>query len=261
VARLFNDAASDYAGLTQAVVNRPFVYGCWVYTDTVALTQCAMSLGNSATATPYFALHCDGAAAGDPVTWYQRDDAAGTAFTNTTSGFVANTWHHICAIEAATDSRSVFIDGGGKGTNATARGALTLNRTGIGCLLRTGTVFHFSGRIAWPAFWDLSVWPGATGPDKAAAFEAAALPGLAAGIPPWKFPLGLVACWPLWGYHSPEIDLMGAYDLTLSGTTRAEGPPVSPMWMMRRSGLFVPAAWLDREYPRGVGRGLMRGVA
>lgn len=216
MARLFDDGSSEYGVALAAPVSvEPFTLACWAWSDDLTIGQTPLALGGSG-GTPLYEIHWAGNQADDLIRAWARDDASASGYAKTATGYSANTWHHTCAVFAATNARYSYIDGGSKGTNVTGLGACTLDRSAVGCLYRGSAAVFFSGVVAWASIWN-------------AALNDAEVAILASGVLPWKIrPANLLACWPLWGLHSPEIDLLGTYNLTLTGTVRADGPPVAP---------------------------------
>ena len=68
MARLFDDAQSEYLEIDSAVVSLPFSVSCWFYTDTIAIYETLFFMGDKDDATEYYCLRASGAAADDPVT-------------------------------------------------------------------------------------------------------------------------------------------------------------------------------------------------
>jgi len=141
----------------------------------------------------------------------------------TSTGYSANTWYHTAGIWVSLEERHVYIEGGSKGSNYDAVGAMkNHDRTAIGMSRDSSVEAPMSGMIAEAAIYDLSDWPGATDSDKADNFEKI-LPSLAKGFTPLHFPLGLKAYWPL---IRGLNDRVGGYNLTASGTVVADHPRV-----------------------------------
>ena len=230
MALLFDNAASQYlsraAGVAAAV---PLAMACWFYSDDATTAQALLYIGSGVSNNDGWMLLVNGSTAGDPV-----QARTNTVAASSSTGYTANTWHHAAGIFATATDRRAFIDGGSKGTNA-SNATPTPNNTFIG--RRTSDLF-MSGRIAEMGVWSLAGYPGATDVLKADAWEAAVLPALARGVPPGRFREGLLGYWPLWGIHSPEIDLAtGVHSMVLNaGPVRANHPPVVPF--SRR--LWVP---------------------
>jgi hypothetical protein len=233
MARLFDDAASEYLQYGGAVVSAvPFVLACWFRSDSVTVNQTLLSIADTAGDSHFFRMAAMGAVAGDPIR-AQCSSASGSVQADTSSGFSANTWHHACAAFATATDRRVYLDGGSKGTDANNRTPAGLDTTAIGTLRRNSISQYMSGRIAWAAIWDLTNWPGATGTDKADGFEARALPGLADGYSPLFWPLGLTAFWPLGGLRlnnsgnaaNSDWDVVGGYHMDPQNTPSVADHP------------------------------------
>jgi hypothetical protein len=81
-------------------------------------------------------------------------------------------------------------------------------------------------------FAELTYWSDALGASEIAA--------LAGGVSPASVrPTKLTHYWPLWGTHSPEINLVrGASSGTLTGTSRANGPPIAPFMLEQQRAQF-----------------------
>jgi len=225
MARLFDDAASDYLRIEQAVLSAaPFAVACWCNIDDDTANSQLLFMGDKDVTNDYFSLGARRAALNNTIyanSWQSGEGGIG-GLAETSTSYTTNTWHHACGIWASSTDRRALIDGGSKGTNATDVTPINLDRTSIGIMDDSTPSTPASGHIAEMAIWDLSDWPGATGGDKADAFEIV-LPSLADGFSPLCFPLGLVAYWPL---IRTLNDKVGGYNLTASGTTVSAHPRI-----------------------------------
>ena len=107
-------------------------------------------------AQAYFGMWGGGGIAGDPViaTAYE----AGAANVQTTTGFTVGAWHTGAAVFSAANARASYIDGGSKGTNATAKTPAGLDTTYIGAYHNgTSIVAYLSGNIAACALYDVAL--------------------------------------------------------------------------------------------------------
>jgi hypothetical protein len=102
-------------------------------------------------------LYANGGAAGDPLTVEIDGPTAGPVSKNTSTGYSANTWHHACVVFSATNSRSVYLDGGGKATETTETGNPIVDRTGIGVVYRNTPAAYTDGRIAEAGIWNVAL--------------------------------------------------------------------------------------------------------
>lgn len=147
--------------------------------------------------------------AGDQVHAYNWDGNADKVSAACTAG----TWNHWIWRHAGGEL-SLVKDGVFVGAVPSG------NSTGITNSLRLGNTSgsgFLEGDIAELAFWNVDL-----GSSECLA--------LGRGFAPDRIRrLSLTGYWPLWGIHSPETDLSGNNrNLTLTGTTRADHPPVVP---------------------------------
>lgn len=216
MARLFDDAASDKLEFDVApLTTTPFSMGCWFNPDVTTKSMTLMSISDKDATNQQHALIADGAtllSAGDPVVAASRGVTFG--FASTSTAFSASVWQHALGVWGSATDRRVYLNGGGKGTNASNKTATNLDRISIGVLGDSSPSNFMDGLIADAALWNVSL-----SDDDAAA--------LAAGVSPLLIrPDALVAYWPLIGAYSPEIDEVGAFPLTLTGTAQADHPPI-----------------------------------
>lgn len=210
MARLFDDASTEYLGNVGAVVlAEPMTLAGWFYSDLDG-GQTIVSVGDSA-GTHYFGLQLRGQDGGDPVV--AKSFGSANVHASSTSGYSVNTWHHGVAVFAANDDRAAFIDGGNKGTESTASTVSTPDASSIGVSADSTPYGYFSGRIAEVGVWD-------------AALTDVEVAILAAGYSPlFVRPQNLVAYWPL--IRDEDQDRVGGYHLTAYNTPSiATHPPV-----------------------------------
>lgn len=125
--------------------------------------------------------------------------ASGAPATSTTS-ISSSGWHHFAGVASSASSRSIYVDGVNENTNSTTSTPSGVNYTQIGSL---AGVVYMEGLIAEAAIWS-------------EALDAGEIAALAKGVSPLMVrPSALAAYWPLVGRTSPEIDLVGGFNLTL----------------------------------------------
>ena len=224
MARLFDDASSEYLYINQAIVSGlPFAVVCLFNTDDAdpGEPQALIGIGDKDTNTDSHQLFLFEDT--DNVFIHAQSFKSPTVGGVSTSISVApNIWHHAAALFVATNDRRVLVNAGSKGTNNTVVNPVNLDCTAISKSPRDTAHYYVSGLIAEAAIYDLSVWPGATASDKADNFEKI-LPSLTKGFTPLFYPLGLKAYWPL---IRGLNDRVGGYNLTASGTTVSAHPRV-----------------------------------
>lgn len=150
-----------------------------------------------------------------------------SAVTSTTVGD-AN-WHHGLAVFAAAASRAAYLDGGSKGTQTTSKTPSGINKTAIGSW-NSGTNEGLTGDIAHVAIWNVAL-----------SDDDALMLGTYKVSPLLIRPSNLVLYLPYIGRDSPEIDIIGQRNFTVSGaTTAATEPPMLSLPGRRR--IFLPSA-------------------
>lgn len=229
-ARTFN-GTSCFVGTSPPWSNEPdnMTIACWGYATSLTTLTTMVGYGVSSSGDNRGGLVFGGTIAGDPITYYS--DPSANYFRSTTTGYSINTWHHCVALREAGDN-SAFIDGGSQGTPATTTGLTGVDRIGIGCMPYNGTNnFIMTGRVAWPAMWDVALTDG----------EIAAL---AAGASPLTIrPKNLIWFVPLIGTSGNVVDIIGGTTLTEQSTPgAAEAPPV-----------FLGGAWPANYTPAAGG--------
>lgn len=226
MARLFNDAANDEAENTAAVVTAPpFTLACHCRTNDVDVTGAMMGLSRTSAANHYFGISIAGAAAGDFARAFVRS-GAGEVNAISSTGVTINTDHHVCGVYAASNSRFIYLDGGSKVESTTNVVPASIDQTSLGYVERNASpVYYFSGSV-----WEAAIWNAALTDREVAALANAYSPLLIR-------PQSLVAYWPLFGRTSPEIDLLGGFPMTLTGTVISNhGRMIYPA----NEGLYLP---------------------
>lgn len=190
-----------------ALTGVPISIACWFNVASAVITYNLCLISNSSVSN-YFGLDLsNGAPANGTVGALTA--IAGEAFAKSTTTFSASSWNHACAVFDSITSRSAFLNGGGKGTNATSKTPASLAKTTVGAARSTTTTFSpINGSIAEVAIWS-------------AALDDAEVASLATGICPRLIrPSSLTAYWPLIGRFSPELDFgnNGVFPLTMNGT-------------------------------------------
>lgn len=140
--------------------------------------------------------------------------SAASALSSTVA--TAAAWSHLCGVAAGVADRRVYLNGGGKGTNATSLTPTGLNRTSIGMEDNVVQSRALAGAAA-----EIGIWNIALSDADAAILAAGASPLLV-------HPEALVLYAPLWGQSSPEQNLLNATGLTVVGSVvdANDHPPV-----------------------------------
>lgn len=213
------DGSSHYTVLGATDTSPPLTVSCKVRASTNAANMTAVGLAQSSGDLDYWILAYLGAS-GDAIRW-QASMASGTvvdfAVTSTTISDTA-AWHHLCGVEASSADRRVYLDGGGKGTNATlVTPSMPAPRTGIGLTPRTSLDLKWQGAVAQVAIWNV-------------ALTDEEVLSLAQGKHPFLVRLGsLIAYYPLDAHNAAgAVDMVSGLHLTtVTGTpTSTDSPPI-----------------------------------
>lgn len=142
----FVSGANDYLFRNEAVLTVvPVSFAVWFRVEALTGgTQTLCELGQFGS-QDRFILVFDDPTAGDPLIC-QAKQGATNANATTTTGVTVGQWHLATAVFETTTDRRVFIDGGSKGTNATAATPAGLNRTHMARSVSDG--FNLNGQIA-----------------------------------------------------------------------------------------------------------------
>ncbi|MGH9857269.1 MAG: LamG-like jellyroll fold domain-containing protein [Acidobacteriota bacterium] len=165
---------------------------------------------------------------GDSTVRYQVRDLVGNA-NATSTGTIADTttWHHIAAQSAASNDHDLFIDGSADGSSGTDRSPSSID------------VFQISSGIGGDPLESIVAQVGVW----AAALTAAEIAALASGVSPYFIrPGSLRAYYPWLGYHSPDLDIIGGFNLSVTGTVKNLDEPNVSMPFRRSKRIMRLAA-------------------
>ncbi len=200
----FFDGSNDKLQIDSPVISgTPFTMCGWFNSNNVDDNQQIVGVFDVAGDTDYYRIQVGGGISGDPIRAQIKSSSA-TANVDSTTGYSANVWNHACLVGAADNDWSIYLNGGSKGTSNTSVIPAGLDNTAIGIRATASPAAPLNGEIAEVAIWNV-------------ALTDAEVAILAAGFSPLLVnPQGLVAYWPLIGRTSPEIDLVGGNNLTVT---------------------------------------------
>ena len=204
--RLFDDTVPHFleADGTPPVVAAPFTFVTWAQLDDLTDQGAVLSIGDKDVSDMVWTISYDGVTGGDPIKGQVVDGTQTNVFT--TTGMTVNTWHHGAFVEASATSHNILIDGGSKATKTDNKSPVGADRVSIGRKASNGGVQNHSGKVGQAAIYDKAL----TDEDNES---------LAAGANPKRVQSdNLVALWPING-RSPEPDIVGGFDLTVTGAT------------------------------------------
>ena len=144
---LFDDGSSEYlTNGNAAVITYPITMACWVNTNDLSVNQSLIIIADTATSNNFHQLYIE---QGLDMLRVRSDDATATiAFATTTTAMSINTWHHACGVFTSSTNRAVFLDGGGKGTDALDVTPVGLDSTTIAVRRTNFNQWYLSGMIA-----------------------------------------------------------------------------------------------------------------
>lgn len=200
MARTFVAASSQNLEGTAPVTAVPCTFAAWMYkTDDAANLQ-GVAIGDVV-----------GGGGGRLSLIYSATEvvqaqAVGVGGTDTASSSASgslNAWVHGAAVFASSTSRTAYLNGGNAGSETSSNTQSGIDTVRIGQVALSGGAFG-DGSVAEAAVWDIDL-------------TAAEVAVLAKGVSPlFVRPANLVAYWPLIGRHSPEPDIVGGFNLTLT---------------------------------------------
>lgn len=233
-------STSNYLELGSAIKSgAPMSVSAWGFTSITGAQQNIFTI-NAATNTNDFQLYVDAA---NKVNW-NAVGAGSNAIATTTTTFSANTWFHMMGVEVSTSSRAAYLNGAGKGTNATARTPASLVRTVIGAFHGATVLVPWApagtGRIA-----EVGVW--------SVALADADVATLALGVCPLLVhPESLIAYWPLIGTYSPEINLLSNTSVMSITGSLSQSAHTRVLRSSQRQVITPPAAAAAVKVPWGL---------
>jgi hypothetical protein len=234
MARSFTAASSQYlennsSPVGATALDTGITLAAWWYANDTNTNESVFGLEDG-TNTLIYDLRVRGDLAGDEISALGYD---GSQFLSMSMspGFSATTWNHIAGTwydDGGTPTVQSWFNGTTDGTNTNvsfSESGKSIEAVRVGSI--SGSGVFFDGNIAECAMWD-------------AQLVQAEIDILAAGYSPlFVRPASLVAYWPLIGRTSPEIDIVGGYNMTLTnGPTTAAHPTV-----------FYPSVTLNPQQP------------
>lgn len=210
--------AANYLRYSSAILTAtPLSMSAWGYTPVTGSFQRMLGIYNSASALNFFSLCVDTTNNVEAVT----TDGVNSSQALTSTAISASTWFHAGGVWASATSRAAYLNGGGKGTEATSRVPSGLDRTNIG-VRDTSTIaqsWGASGASGAASLAEVGLW--------SIALSDSDMLALSKGLSPLKVhPEALVAYWPLLGNNSPENNLKSnTSTMAIQGTLTKSAHP------------------------------------
>lgn len=209
MARSFSGSSQQiYGTANELEITGDITVSAWLKTTSTAVQ---LFISTYTTAAPYVGWGVGtGQVAGGKLCYWSNGNGAwrgaNTALNN-------GAWRHVAVRVSGTGAGAgtFYLDGSADGTwTHTSPGT-------SGAIKRYGASAFgnwFNGQLA-----EVAVWSGAV--------DAADIAALADGVSPNQVSPGILVSYrPLWGRYTNEIDLVSGSDLTVTGATYADHPPV-----------------------------------
>lgn len=212
MARDFTAGSSENLRVNSSPITAyPFSISLWFYADNGANTCSLCWIGDKDVSNEYQGLRIG---SDEVIAAYSRNSSTFPAAFSSAAATL-NTWQHAAGVFASASSRAAYLNGGNKGTETTS---VTINNTydrvTIGNQDDSTPNDYMDGRIAMVGIWS-------------AALTDADVAVLGAGYSPlFVKPESLAIYLPIVGKYSPEIDLVGGLNFTVTGTSAVPQPAV-----------------------------------
>jgi hypothetical protein len=150
------NGTTQFLTATAPVTAVPLTVSCWFYANNITVNMALVVLEDVG-GTHRFDLQALGAITGRPI---QCGTSAGgpSSIARTSTGFSANIWNHACGIQAATNSRTAYLNAGGQVTNTSVQAPIGISVLKIGSINVSGTNSNFlNGLIAEVGIWNAAL--------------------------------------------------------------------------------------------------------
>jgi len=138
--------------------SEPFTMAMWAYVDDITSYHPCMSLTVSGNNNKSHTVDLSGDLGGDPCRAFTSVNVFGNGIASSSSGYSANTWHHVCGKFIASNDRAVLLDGGNKGTNTGNISVGNCDELSIATTRWAGTTYtNDTGRFAEFGLWDVAL--------------------------------------------------------------------------------------------------------
>jgi len=213
-------AARDFDGSTEfleadttAFSATPFTIAGWVFPDQVSSSAVMVQISDKDVTDHRFGCYINSSARAV----FRAQAGGGNEFAVGAGTFSTGSWQHMACVSASATDRTVYRDGGNTGTNTVSVIPAGLDRTSIGRAGDSSPGEEFDGRLATIGIWS-------------AALTASEILSLFNGASPFSIRPGALIHYYAIGGQSPERDLVGTVNLTVTGTPlQVEEPPFPDM--------------------------------
>jgi hypothetical protein len=155
MAYAFTGASNQHLTSAAPITAAPLTVSAWFYLNSAAANQAIACLTAGSTAQRFLLY-----TGGGTLFWAANDTALSQTSIN--ASFSADTWHHACAVESATNSRRVYANGTASSVSTGIRTPASVASLFIGIdRLNNGFQLPMTGRVA-----DVAIWSAALTADE-----------------------------------------------------------------------------------------------
>jgi len=184
----------------------PFTVSAWIKPANLTASHPVCSIERS-DASFFIAMFARGSAAGDPAAIWGYNSGGSNGWAETSSGYSAGVWQHVCMVCESDSKRTIYLNGGSSGEDTTDIDyPITAAQDGFEVGIWSadgGPNGYFEGRIAQLATWDV-------------ALSGASIARLANGAAPTVVEDSNLQNY--WDFVSDATDSIGGDDLTPTGS-------------------------------------------
>lgn len=220
MARSFNGSSDKLSYAGALVTAAPLTMAAWIKRGTTLVNGTVMFIGNSGSFGNVNLWRMnrvfvdDGDAQVLATACTTTTGAASATCVRSVTDWPEGTWGHAAAVFESDSSRYAYAQGVASSQNTTTKTPSGVNITTLGKSDNVSGTSWFSGEMAEVGLWNV-------------ALSSSDVAVLAAGVCPLLVhPESLVAYWPILGQYSPEIDVRGGANLTLTGSPSATAHPL-----------------------------------
>jgi len=146
------NGSTQYLATTTVYDTYPFSVVGWFKADNLTHNPALASLDKFGSTANAHLIQGLGGASVRAMTY-----VSSWAVATTTAGYAAGAWHHFVAVYAAQNDRRIYVDGGNKGTNATAKALTGCANFLLGARAAASPTSHFAGRLAECAVYNIAL--------------------------------------------------------------------------------------------------------
>lgn len=151
MAYAFAGASNQHLTAAAPATAAPLTVAAWFWVNSAVANQ-AIACLTAGDTDDRFVLYTGGGG----VFWFVNDTTFSQA--SNSAGLAANTWHHACAVESATNSRLVYANGNAGSTSTGTRSPVAVDEMYVGIdRLNNSFSIPLTGRVAEVGVWSAAL--------------------------------------------------------------------------------------------------------